>query len=114
MFKHYGVDFNRPYAQWTWKKGLPKKETIYPITVALLSNKASSVRWLFDNGISVNDKAGKDCTVRGLFNQKPEFFTQEIRQMMAEKMLSEPEKTILTQSKKKSFFQKLKPTKERD
>ena len=114
MFKHYGVDFNRPYAQWTWKKGLPKKEWIYPIKIALLSNKASSVRWLLDNGISVNDQAGKDCTVRGLFEQNPKFFTQEIQQMMAEKMLSEPEKTIPTRPKKKTFFQKLKTTKNRD
>ena len=111
MFKHYGVDFNKPYSRWFWKKGLPKKETIYPITVALLSNKASSVRWLLDNGISVNDQAGKDCTVRGLFEQNPKFFTQEIRQMMAEKMLSEPEKQFRRAPKRKAFSKNLKPQK---
>ena len=44
----------------------------------------------------------------------PKFFTQEIRQMMAEKISAEPEKTIPTRPKKKSFFQKLKTQKNRD
>ena len=79
--------------------------------MALLSNKASSVRWLLDNGISVNDQAGKDCTVRGLFEQNPKFFTQEIRQMMAEKMLSEPEKQFRRAPKRKAFSKNLKPQK---
>ena len=94
MFKHHGVDFTQPYSKWEWKKAFPRKHLYYPIEIAVLSNQTKVVQWLFNNGVSVNDKLEKGYSVRQMLATKPEYFTQEIRQILIEKSLENPKKSV--------------------
>lgn len=114
MFKHYGVDFTQPYTHWDWKGTLPIKRLYYPIEIAVLSNQTKAVQWLFDNGINVNDKIEKGYSVRQMLAAKPEYFTQEIKEIITKKMFDESKKSLEEIQKtgkkpqpKKTFFQRL-------
>lgn len=114
MFKYYGVDFTLPFSRLEWKNGLPSKHLDYPIEIALLSNQTKVVEWLFNNGVSVNDKMEKGYSVRQMFAVKPEYFTQEIKEIVMKKMFDESKKSLEEIQKtgkkpqpKKTFFQRL-------
>lgn len=94
MFKHYGVDFNQPFSRWEWKKGLPRKHLCYPIEIAILSNQTKAVQWLFDHGVNVNDTMEKGYSVHQMLAAKPEYFTQEIKEIITKKMFDESQQAI--------------------
>lgn len=110
MFKHHGVDFNQPYPRWQWKKGLPRRHLYYPIEIALLANQAKAVQWLFNNGVRVDDKSKKGCSIREMFLENPAYFTQEMRQILIEKIADESQQVNQStpkHPKKCSFWQRL-------
>ncbi len=110
MFKHYGMDFTQPYKHLEWKGSIPRQRLIFPIEIAVLSNQAKAVEWLFNNGVSVNDKMEKGYSVRQMLAAKPEYFTQEIKEIVMKKMFDESQEAIQDIQKipqKRSFWQRI-------
>ena len=94
--------------------GLPRKHPYYPIEIAVISNQAKAVQWLFNNGVSFNDKMEKGYSVRQMFAAKPEYFTQEIHQILTEQIMKESQKSaeeiqkdVKKTQPKKTFWQRL-------
>lgn len=94
MFKYHGVDFNQPYSEWRWEKGLPKKRLYYPIELAIFSKHPKApdaVQWLLDNGVSIDNKKERGYfSVRELFQENPESLSPEIRQILRTKIAQTP------------------------
>ena len=93
MFHHHGIDFNHPYTQWGWKKGIPYKKLCYPIQAAVFSDQPKApqaVQWLIDHGVSIDTKGSAYASVRKVFQNNSPFLRPEIKEILMQTVNKTP------------------------